>query len=115
VLDRTSAERIIGIQPDTFAPSADWLVWLREQLLESIHSADIIGVRGVDHRSHIAEASGITNEQIAIKLHRDPRGYSGVIRSEYFMLGLASQGILPARPLPLLTSTLGYFRIFGVC
>jgi hypothetical protein len=97
VLDRTSARAIIAMQQDTFAANEDWLVRLREQLLESIHSADIIGVRGVDRWSQMIAANQMTKDQIVNGLHKNPRGFSGIFRSEYYMLSLAKQSLLAGK------------------
>jgi len=93
-LDRLSAQTIIAAQPDRFVPSDSLLLTLRDWLHGTIDTADVVGVRGINNNSKIHRCAKEGAQFARDRLQHDPRGFSGVIRSEMYPLELANQGLL---------------------
>ena len=107
-LDRYCADTIIALQEDKFNTTDASLVRLQQWLYDAVMGADIIGVRGVDWRSRLAEASRESPQERREKFDSDTRGNHGLMRSEDYMLRLATHNLLNDK---VITSAHLYFGV----
>jgi len=76
-LDRYCADTIIAFQEDKFNTTDASLVLLQQWLYGAVMDAAIIGVRGVDWWSRVAEASRESPQERREKFDSDTRGTRG--------------------------------------
>ena len=91
-LDRKLLELVLAQHSDTLELSDKWAVRLRQMMLSSIASADIVGVRGIDPAPRLGDVS----RRVAA-IDRDLRGGVGMFRAIDTMLELARQGLLEGK------------------
>ncbi len=90
-LDRYLLQRVVDTHLDRFRMSDEWASTLRNLMRQSIASADVVGVRGIDADPHRDVSSLLS------AIDRDIRGGVGMFRSIHAMLGLARQGFLSGK------------------
>lgn len=107
-LDRYLLECVLDGHSDTLALSDDWATKLREMLLRSIASADVVGVRGIDPSSGLTDVS-----TILAAIDRDIRGGVGAFRAIETILARAQQGLLAGKVVGSAHLYFGFLPMLG--
>ncbi len=90
-LDAYLLRRVVDTHLDTFRLSEAWESRLKDLMRQSIASADVVGVRGID----VGPRRDVTD--VLSVISKDLRGGVGMFRSIHTMLGLARQGALSGK------------------